>query len=65
MEATQLGISDWRKKIDVLDERLVQLIETSTPVEAPAAVGRFIASLRQHQPSRTPIPTPTLTGAAS
>ncbi len=49
----------------VIGSALVQLIETSTPVEAPAAVGRFIASLRQHQPSRTPIPTPTLTGAAS
>jgi tryptophan synthase alpha chain len=49
----------------VIGSALVQLIERSTPAEAPAAVGRFIASLRQHQPSPTPTPTPTLSGAAS
>jgi tryptophan synthase alpha chain len=43
----------------IIGSALVQLIERSTPAEAPAAVGRFIASLRQ--PSATP--TPTLTGA--
>src|SRR5271168_3008359 len=45
----------------VIGSALVQLIERSTPAEAPAAVGRFIASLRQQQPT----PTPSLTGAAS
>jgi len=47
----------------VIGSALVQLIERSTPAEAPAAVGRFIASLRQQQPSSNP--TPSLTGAAS
>jgi len=49
----------------VIGSALVQLIERSTPAEAPAAVGRFIAGLRQHQPSPTSTPTPTLSGAAS
>ncbi len=40
----------------VIGSALVQLIERSTPAEAPAAVGRFIASLRQHQPSPNPTP---------
>ena len=39
----------------VIGSALVQLIERSTAAEAPTAVGRFIASLRQQSPTPTPI----------
>ncbi|HEX4651045.1 MAG TPA: chorismate mutase, partial [Granulicella sp.] len=42
IEATQLGISDWRNKIDVLDEQLVQLINE----RAQAAIA--IGDLKHH-----------------
>ena len=52
MEATQLGISDWRKKIDVLDERLVQLINERA--QAAIAIGdlKHHSSLPVYEPQR-------------
>jgi chorismate mutase len=52
MEATQLGISEWRKKIDVLDERLVQLINERA--QAAIAIGdlKHNSSLAVYEPQR-------------
>jgi chorismate mutase len=52
MEATQLGISDWRNKIDVLDERLVQLINERA--QAAIAIGnlKHQSSLPVYEPQR-------------
>jgi chorismate mutase len=52
MEATQAGISEWRKKIDVLDERLVQLI--SERAQAAIAIGdlKHNSSLPVYEPQR-------------
>ncbi|HWZ51999.1 MAG TPA: tryptophan synthase subunit alpha [Granulicella sp.] len=47
----------------VIGSALVQLIERSSPAEAPAAVGRFIAGLRQQQRAEAVSATPA--GAAS
>jgi chorismate mutase len=38
-EATQAGISDWRKKIDALDEQIVQLINERA--QAAIAIGNL------------------------
>jgi len=47
----------------VIGSALVQLIERSTPADAPTAVARFIASLRQ--PSPTAAPALSTAGAVS
>ena len=52
MEATQLSISEWRKKIDVLDEQLVQLINERA--QAAIAIGdlKHNSSLPVYEPQR-------------
>lgn len=52
IEATQLGISDWRNKIDVLDEQLVQLINERA--QAAIAIGdlKHHSSLPVYEPQR-------------
>jgi chorismate mutase-like protein len=51
-EATSMEISDWRKKIDELDEQIVQLI--SKRAEAAKAIGELkkVSSLPVYEPNR-------------
>ncbi len=52
METTEQGISDWRKKIDVLDEQIVQLINQRA--QAAIAIGdlKQQSSLPVYEPKR-------------
>jgi chorismate mutase len=52
MEATEQGISDWRKKIDALDEQIVQLINERA--RAAIAIGdlKHQSSLPVYEPKR-------------
>jgi chorismate mutase len=51
-EATSMDISDWRKKIDELDEQIVQLINKRA--EAAKAIGELkkVSSLPVYEPGR-------------
>ena len=51
-EAISMDISDWRKKIDELDEQIVQLI--SKRAEAAKAIGELkkVSSLPVYEPGR-------------
>jgi chorismate mutase len=55
METTEQGISDWRKKIDALDEQIVQLINERA--QAAIAIGdlKHNQSLPVYEPKREQI----------
>jgi chorismate mutase len=52
IEATEQGISNWRKKIDVLDEQIVQLLNERA--QAAIAIGELKnqSSLPVYEPKR-------------
>jgi len=52
METTEEGISDWRKKIDALDEQLVQLINQRAGAALAIGALKHQGQLPVYEPKR-------------
>jgi chorismate mutase len=52
METTEQGISDWRKKIDALDEQLVQLINQRADAAMAIGILKHQGQLPVYEPKR-------------